>query len=105
MSGITLRIPIAALPLDSYDTLTPSWIGEPGGAPLARRGRPKPQRRARWLHGLVHHGEEVGAEDIELEVVAEAGAEAGDGLGGVVAAAVDGVLNQATQWLEQRGGD
>jgi hypothetical protein len=58
------------------------------------------------LHGLVDHGQQLAVQGVQVDLVAQAGAERGDGAGGVVAAveaAVDRGLDPAPQRLEHRG--
>jgi hypothetical protein len=60
------------------------------------------------LHSLVDHGQQVGAEGVQVDLVAEPGRELLHGAGGVIAAAVeapvDNQLDAAAQRLEQGGG-
>ena len=67
-----------------------------------RSSRSQPQRRPSGLHGLVDHGPELGRERVQVDLVAQAGAEGGDGLGGVVAAAVADsrpvIVTDARRW-------
>jgi hypothetical protein len=67
----------------------------------------QPQRRLGGLHGLVNRGQQLGRQRVQVDLVAEAGAERLDGPGGVVAAPVEAtiytVLDAAAGWLEQRG--
>jgi hypothetical protein len=55
---------------------------------------------------LVDHGQQLGPQGVQVDLVPQAGAEGGDGLGGVVAApveaAVHGGLDAAAGRLEQR---
>src|SRR6266511_1107043 len=67
--------------------------GRPRRSP-ARRGAEvgrgsQPQRRPGGLHGLVDDGQQLGGQGVQVDLLAEAAAEGGDGLGGVVAAAVE----------------
>jgi len=70
-------------------------------------GGAQPQRRLGRLHGLVHDGEQLGGQSLEVDLLAQAGAEGGDGHGRVVAAAVeatvDHLLDAAAGRLEHRG--
>jgi hypothetical protein len=76
------------------------------GVPSDMRGRSKPERHRCWLHGLMHHSEQLIGQAVEVDLLAESGAERLDRLGGVVLASVkapvDRLLDAATQWLEQR---
>src|SRR5512133_1242654 len=81
-------------------------LGVASGAPgatvscLMVRGGAQPQRHRRWFHGLVDHGQELGRERVQVDLFPEPSAERLDGLGRVVAAAVeapvDRLLNAAT---------
>src|SRR5512132_474477 len=67
----------------------------------------KPQRYRRWLHRLVSHREQLPGEGIEVDLVAQPGAERLDGLGRVVLtpveAAVNSSLDATPSRLEQGG--
>jgi hypothetical protein len=66
----------------------------------------QPQRRLGGLHGLVNRGQQLGRQRVQVDLVAEAGAERLDGPGGVVAAPVEApihrLLDAASGRLEQR---
>ena len=53
----------------------------------------KPERDLGWLHGLVHDRQQLAGEGVEVDLLAEAGGERLDGLGGVVLAAVEAAIN------------
>ena len=63
------------------------------------------QRDHGWFQGLIDHGHQLGGECVELDLVAEAGAERLNQLGSVVVAsveaAVDPLLDAMTSGLEQ----
>src|SRR5215216_1450459 len=67
----------------------------------------KPQRDQAWLCGLVNDRKQLGGEGVKVELVAQTGAEGLDGLGRVVAAAVEAAihdrLDAAAGRLEQGG--
>ena len=69
-------------------------------------GRSKPQRGLGRLHGLVDDRQQLTAEGVEVDLIAQAGRERLDGLGGVVLAAVEAPihhrLDAAAGRLEQR---
>jgi hypothetical protein len=52
-------------------------------------GGSKPQRRLSRLHGLVDHGQQLGGQRVQVDLLAQPRAEPLDGAGGVVAAAVE----------------
>jgi hypothetical protein len=70
-------------------------------------GRAQPQRGLSRLHGLSGHRQQLGGQGVQVDLLAKAGAERLDGLGGVVAtpveAAVDRLLDAAAGRLEHRG--
>jgi hypothetical protein len=105
-------------PPDAQRSPTPSWSPSAGPTsasttwPDGRGRRPgrrpaQPQRRLGRLHRLVDHGQQLGGQGVQVDLVAQAGREPLDGAGGVVAAAVeapvDQVLDAAPGGLEQRG--
>jgi hypothetical protein len=65
-------------------------------------GTAKPHRRLRWLHRLVDHAEQLGRERVEVELLTQPGGERLDGLGGVVAAAVEAPVDQVLDAASQR---
>jgi hypothetical protein len=87
----------------------------PGGWPClaagsvrgTRRGGSKPEHDPGRLHGLVHDRQQLAAEGVEVDLVAQAGGERLDGLDGVVLAAVEApvhdLLDAAAGRLEQGG--
>src|SRR5829696_4508084 len=68
---------------------------------------PEPQRGAGRLHRLVDHGQQLGREGVQVDLLVQLAAERLDGGGGVVAAPVeapvDGLLDPAAGRLEQGG--
>ena len=81
-----------------------------GRCPVGCGGRcsgSQPQRRLGWLHGLVDHRQQLAGQGGQVDLVAKVGAEGGDGVGGVVAAAVeaavDPLLDAAAGRLEGGG--
>jgi hypothetical protein len=78
-------------------------LTSPRSLPLGRW--PKPERRRGRLHGLVRHGEEFGRDRVQVDLIAQAGAECLDGLSRVVPAAVEApihrLLDAAAGRLEQ----
>src|SRR6266536_6158070 len=72
-----------------------------------RDGRSKPQRRLGRLHGLVDYGQQLAGQGVQVDLLAQPGAEPLDGLGGVVAAPVeapvDRLLDAVAGRLERRG--
>jgi hypothetical protein len=70
-------------------------------------GRPQPQRHAGRLHRLLHHRQQLGGQGVQVDLLAQPGAEPLNGPGGVVAAPVeapvDRLLDAAAGRLEQSG--
>jgi hypothetical protein len=64
------------------------------GCYRAWRG-PQPQRRGSGLHGLVDHGLQLGRQGVQVDLLAEAGAERFDRAGGVVAVAVEASIHNS----------
>src|SRR5829696_864081 len=64
----------------------------------------QPQRRGSGLHGLVDHGAQLGRQGVQVDLVAQPGAERLDRSGSVVAAPVEapvhGLLGATAGWLD-----
>jgi hypothetical protein len=62
--------------------------------------------RVGWLHRLIHHGQQLCRERVQIDLLAQPGAKCLDRLGGVVAAPVEATIHRgldaAAGWLEQR---
>src|SRR5829696_9592444 len=57
-------------------------------------GGSKPDRDPGWLHGLVDDRQQLAGEGVEVDLVAQAGGERLDGLGGVVPSAVEAPIHR-----------
>src|SRR5215204_602791 len=53
----------------------------------------QPQRCRGRLHGVVDHAQQLAGQGVQVDLVTQAGAEGGDRLGGVVAAAVEAAVH------------
>ena len=82
-------------------------MSDVGRGPHDRGTVPQPLRHLRWLHRPPYRRDKVGAQRVEVDLVAHAGGERLDGSGRVVPAAieaaVDDRLGATPGRLEQRG--
>src|SRR5215211_6551540 len=78
-----------------WSVAPPSWARlTTGCARGAVWGGSKPQRGLGRLHGLANDCQQVGGEGAEVDLVAQAGAECADRLGGVVLAPVEAAVDR-----------
>jgi hypothetical protein len=103
-----------------YEPVSQSCANGPGSRRLSSRlgcvrsalvlrrtaGRSKPQCHLGWLHGLVGHGQQLGSQGVQVDLLVQPIAEHRDRVGGVVAAAVEAAvddrLDAAADWSEHR---
>jgi hypothetical protein len=52
-----------------------------------------------WLHCLVGHGQQLAGQGVQVDLVAQAGAERGDNLGGPVGADTSRLNGSAACWM------
>src|SRR5260221_11400232 len=82
-------------------------IGSPGGSMYSVMCRwTQPQRDMRGLHRLLHHGQQLLAQLVQVHLLPQGGAESGHGLGGVILATIEAPVNDpldaSTERLEQK---
>src|SRR5713226_3881175 len=69
----------------------------------------QPERDMCWLHRLLHHGQQVIVQLVQVHLLAQRGTVGCHDLGGVILAAIEAPINDAlnalAQWLEQGGYD
>jgi hypothetical protein len=79
---------------DTYPRFRPSCTNSRITSLASFRPGHQPQRGIGRLHGLVDHGQQVSGQQVEIGLLPEPGGEDLDGLGGVVAAAVEMPVDQ-----------
>ena len=72
-----------------------SWRGGSPRSPLFSVvfRRTQPERNMRGLHRLLHHGQQVPAQLLQVDFLAQGSAERGHGLGGIILAAIEAPVN------------
>ena len=55
----------------------------------------------RWLHRFLHHGQQLLAQMVQVNLVAQRCAESGQNLGGVILAAIEALVNDRLDTLAQ----